>query len=264
MLGKLLKYEVKATARIFLPLYGALLIFSVLTRIFIDINSNELVLKLVSLISTVAYVFIIIATFALTLIVMIQRFYKNLLGDEGYLMFTLPVKPRLLIESKLIISVLWTILSAIFTVISVFILAVREGFWESVSRIIKQFFEESQQTFGMNGTVFIIEFILLCLVSVVMSILMIYASVSIGHTFNKHKLLASFGAYLALNMASQMIISILFLIASAFDPSVWNNMVTNESLPHLFLIGVSVLELAFSAVFYIITKSLLTKRLNLE
>jgi hypothetical protein len=264
MLGKLLKYEVKATARIFLPIYGVLLIFSVLTRIFIDINSNALVLKLVSVISTIAYVFIIIATFALTLVVMIQRFYKNLLNDEGYLMFTLPVKPRLLIESKLLVSMLWMILSTIFTMISVFILAVRDGFWDSLGRVINQFFVESQQTFGVNGTVFIIEFIVMMLISIIMSILMIYASVSIGQTFNKHKLLASFGAYLALNMATQMIISILFLIASAFNPSVWTNMVTNESLPHLFLIGISVLQLAFSAAFYIITKHILTKRLNLE
>ena len=32
MLGKLMKYEIKATARLFLPLYAALLVFSLINR----------------------------------------------------------------------------------------------------------------------------------------------------------------------------------------------------------------------------------------
>lgn len=41
-----------------------------------------------------------VALFVLTMIVIIQRFYKGLLCDEGYLMFTLPVKPWQLIATK--------------------------------------------------------------------------------------------------------------------------------------------------------------------
>jgi hypothetical protein len=47
----------------------------------------------------------------MTLIVLIQRFYKNLLGDEGYLMFTLPVQSWSHILSKLAVSMLWTVVS---------------------------------------------------------------------------------------------------------------------------------------------------------
>ena len=38
MLGKLLKYETKATARIFLPLYGALVLLAVINRFFMAIR----------------------------------------------------------------------------------------------------------------------------------------------------------------------------------------------------------------------------------
>ena len=34
--------------------------------------------------------FALLAMLAVIVIVAVQRFYKNLLGDEGYLMFTLP------------------------------------------------------------------------------------------------------------------------------------------------------------------------------
>ena len=38
MLGKLTKYEIKATARIFLPLYAGLLLFALINKVFIEIN----------------------------------------------------------------------------------------------------------------------------------------------------------------------------------------------------------------------------------
>ena len=41
----------------------------------------------------------------------LQRFYKNLLSGEGYLMHTLPVRPWQHIASKLIAAVVWTVLS---------------------------------------------------------------------------------------------------------------------------------------------------------
>ena len=41
---------------------------------------------------------------AYTCVVTIQRFYKGLLGQEGYLMFTLPVKNWQLVFSKALVS----------------------------------------------------------------------------------------------------------------------------------------------------------------
>lgn len=40
-----------------------------------------------------------------TAVILIQRFYKNLLGSEGYLMFTLPVTVSQHLFSKTIIAV---------------------------------------------------------------------------------------------------------------------------------------------------------------
>lgn len=51
------------------------------------------------------------AAFVLTLIIQIQRFSKNLLGDEGYLMFTLPASVSQHITAKLVVAVLLDVLS---------------------------------------------------------------------------------------------------------------------------------------------------------
>ncbi len=58
----------------------------------------------------------------MTLTMMIQRFNKNLLSDEGYLMHTLPVKPWKHIASKLLASMLWMIGSVVVALISILVI----------------------------------------------------------------------------------------------------------------------------------------------
>ena len=51
------------------------------------------------------YMGVMMAAFVVTAVILIQRFYKNLLGSEGYLMFTLPVTVTQHLLSKTIIAV---------------------------------------------------------------------------------------------------------------------------------------------------------------
>ncbi|MEG1001036.1 MAG: ABC transporter permease, partial [Cellulosilyticaceae bacterium] len=114
MLGKLIKYEFKATGRTFLPLYGAILIVALVQRFF-GRSSQELFEELnrIGDFATIALVALFMALGVITLVVTIQRFQKSLLSDEGYLMFTLPVKTRSLIASKMIVATTWVILSGV-------------------------------------------------------------------------------------------------------------------------------------------------------
>lgn len=64
-----------------------------------------------------------VAIAVVTFLVVVQRFYKGLLGQEGYLMFTLPVPTWQLTLSKLVGATIMTILSGIVGILSVFILA---------------------------------------------------------------------------------------------------------------------------------------------
>ena len=125
MLRKLMQYEFTATGRIFLPLYGALIVVAFIQRLFLNFNIGNMEnLSLGILASSVPMLFLIllVAVFVTSFIMMIIRFYKNLLTSEGYLMFTLPVSVSKLIWSKLIVIVIWMILSVIVGVIACLIL----------------------------------------------------------------------------------------------------------------------------------------------
>ena len=128
MLGKLLKYEIKATSRILLPLYLVLFVVAVVNRV---LNPFEILENaqgfniqiLINILSIILYFIITFSVMAATFIIMIQRFYKNFLGDEGYLSFTLPVETWKHVLSKLLTSMMWIILSILAVIASIIIIA---------------------------------------------------------------------------------------------------------------------------------------------
>ena len=88
MLKKLLKYEFRATARTYGGMYLALLAASVLFGGSLwrwNSTNSDTYSALVGLLSLV-YTGVIIGTVVVTIMTIVQRFYRNLLGREGYLM----------------------------------------------------------------------------------------------------------------------------------------------------------------------------------
>lgn len=106
MLAKLLKYEYKETAR-FIPFFYAI------TALFAAIAfiAKESGIGWFGTTSSVVLILTGIAAVLLTFVVVSIRFYKNLYSNEGYLMFTLPVKPHLLLISKLTAAFTWLVSS---------------------------------------------------------------------------------------------------------------------------------------------------------
>ena len=128
MLVKLIKYEFKATWRKFLPIYGILIVFTIISKLTngfkgasqpTDVSGS--ISKLVSDLSIFLQVACIIGLIAVTLYVIVERFYKNFFGDEGYLTFTLPISPWKHLTAKLTVSVFWTMVSVIIGIVSLLI-----------------------------------------------------------------------------------------------------------------------------------------------
>ncbi|MFR4414399.1 MAG: hypothetical protein ACLT4C_03525 [Butyricicoccus sp.] len=120
---KLLKYEWKACARTCLPLYGVLILMSLISRILYVIPKNASLDFMLPAIGSMLYMGVMMAAFVVTAVILIQRFYKNLLGSGGYLMFTLPVTVTQHLLSKTIIAVVMIGLSGLSALISIFIFA---------------------------------------------------------------------------------------------------------------------------------------------
>lgn len=266
MLGKLIKYEIRATARLFLPFYGALVLFAILNKVFFSFKTKmpDLFMELTLSI----FVMIIVAIFVLTFIVMIQRFYKNLLCDEGYLMFTLPVKSWQHITSKLLVALLWIVLSIAVTLLTIAIMLFNSQMIPFMVDAIRDFTFEVSLSNKTSFLIFLVRMLISGLLSSLCTILMIYLSIAIGHLFGKHRILASFGAFLGITFAMQSSTSILVLYV--FKPLIekieefqTSFTVINHAL--MTLLNVSdILNLIFSAIFFFITSYILQKKLNLD
>jgi hypothetical protein len=264
MLSKLLKYETSATTRIFLPLFAAVLALAGIHRVFAMIGNGEM--QFPEIISLTVYILVITGTFVMTLVVMIQRFYKNLLSEEGYLMFTLPVRPWAHIFSKLLIAMMWTFLSVIIALLSVMIIASEElmqpRFWQAIGDGLAEFY--SIRGAGMIT----VEFIAIIILSSACNILMIYASIALGHLAGKQRILAAIGAYIGLNTAVQILAVLVGLIPGLVNMESWSYEINNmtDAMPLIqTALGIGLgSQLLLAVAFYAITHLVLTRRLNLE
>lgn len=253
MLGKLMKYELRATGRTFLPLYAAILVSVLVTRLLMVSKFDA-----PSAIGGLVVFSLFIALGVITLLILIQRFNKNLLGDEGYLMNTLPVTTGRLIWSKLLTFAIWAMVSCIVGALSILIL----------SGVVGDFFPAMWKGFGLlfqhakawEIVRLVAEFLLMLLLGGAMFVLQVYLSISIGHLFNSHRALMGFVAYIAINTIWQ----ILFTVCS----TVGLNLAGVESLMNInaesMMLLASAGMAAVCALYMVLTRYILKNKLNLE
>ncbi|WP_367567156.1 hypothetical protein [Lacrimispora sp.] len=286
MFGKLCKYEFKSIVRTLVPIYLAVIAVSILNA-FMGIGSlfsdylDDLgfvssLLGLIRGISIFVYFGVMVALSVLTLIVIIQRFYKGLLCDEGYLMFTLPVKPWQLIAAKGTAAFVMSLASSLAAMISIVILILgsvgpAEFFkaitsphvWDSIGRALSEV---------PSWPLLLLELILMVIISGMMQLYHMYFSMALGHLSSSHRIMMSVVAYIAISMAVSFISGFLMIIA-AITPaakSLFNlidTMPTAESMTYVFHMSF-IFSIIFGAiqlgVFFFGTERILSKRLNLE
>ena len=109
MLRKLIKHELRATSRIMLPLFLLVLVTAaggnLATKKLLETDISFL--NVLGIILLTAFMVAIAAVCIVAFFLMVQRFYKNLLQDEGYVMMTLPVSVHQHIWSKVLVSIIW-------------------------------------------------------------------------------------------------------------------------------------------------------------
>ena len=115
MLRKLMKHEFRATGRIMLPVFALVLLASLGANLSIRgmLDSDSSFLSTLGTILIMLFTMAVIAVGIIAFFLMINRFYKNLLQDEGYVMMTLPVSIHQQLWSKLIVSTVWFAATAV-------------------------------------------------------------------------------------------------------------------------------------------------------
>ncbi|MEI7884485.1 MAG: hypothetical protein WCI30_03945 [Clostridia bacterium] len=258
MLGKLMKYELQASAKTFLPLYGVLLLFALVNRLLFNFSFGAL-----QGIAITIYFGLMVAIAVLTIIVNIQRFYKTLLTEEGYLMFTLPVKTWQLVISRLFTAMIWVIGSGIVVMSSILIINARPEMYQSFFSIWREVVQQASMQ-GVNLYLLGIEGVFLLFLNMTSNILLIYTAIAIGHLFQQKQVLASFGAYMGIIVVIQAIAS---MIVAILEPLNFGLYLKSLSIPTIaygtgivFIIAIVI----WSFCLFALTTYILNKRLNLN
>lgn len=106
MLGKLIKHELRHSARYTLSIYIAVVVISALMGL--SFLSEATWMGVMSCFALYAAGFVAVIV---TLVSVIKNFYDTLFGRQGYLTLTLPVKCSTLLVSKVIVSFIWIVAS---------------------------------------------------------------------------------------------------------------------------------------------------------
>ncbi len=264
---KLLKYEWKACARTCLPLYGVLILMSLISRILYVIPKNASLDFMLPAISSMLYMGVMMAAFVVTAVILIQRFYKNLLGSEGYLMFTLPVTVSQHLFSKTIIAVVMIALSGIAAFLSI-------GIFADMS-FGTLFIDMIKGVARSGGLLFGLELFALAVLGIAGMALFVYMCMALGHLAGKHRLLMSVVWYVVLSTVLQVLLLLVMMGGGNVMPEAladaivrWLDSTMQTITPmdaaHLMLRCCCVFALIGDAVYFLVTRWILVHKLNLE
>lgn len=269
MLAKLLKYDFKAMFKIFLPLWGVLLVVSGINRLFTGAGLDaEQGLGLVNSLMVLLYVLLIMAVMVVTTVIIIARCYQGLLKDEGYLMFTIPVKPWQLVASKLISAMVISIISGVVALASVAIIA----YFPEMGQVLAELWK-----MGMKNVPNFLPLVILLVVSlfvgIICSVSQVYASMALGHLAGSHRVGFAVLAFIVLSVIWSTVGSVIGLFGY---PDLTSTMISiNEIEVSVDVAGISnvlltatvwglILDVVRCVVHLGITNYILSRRLNLE
>jgi hypothetical protein len=283
MLGKLIKYEFKATAKIILLFYAALLVVALINYLVMpwtDTGSSiNSALSAGSALDTTkgvlqgllitTYLLFTVAAIVVSLVVVVLRFYK-MLGDEGYLMFTLPVTTAQHIFSKLIVAVVWNLLSLLIVGISAFIVIGRFDVIQSLSELWRE-----AAAYGVRPGLWLFCIVLCVLLYLISAILEFYAAISIGPHITKSRVGGSIIAFIIIYVATQFValIGVLFLLiplsGSRYDytfesTNIYEMVNWMNSMALTYFIILATLAIVIGGACYYITHRMIDKKLNLN
>lgn len=278
MFQKLMKYEWKSYVKSMLflligvfsiTLIGVISIYLFDTDNF-DMDSLVGFFNLTSYIGIFfLYYFGLIACSLVVSLLIAIRYYKTMFTDEGYLTHTLPVTRSQLYWSKLLaafgyqVYTLVLVLLSVVAVVSTVVIRLSslDGFCEELSELFSDMIADMGMPLFTFYTIFYILFIL---ISSFVGVIIMYACITLGQLFRKHRIIGAIIAYFIVTIAMQVLmVGISFIsafLSNGFSGSgeftlAYYNLYYGLSFVMIIVIGV---------VLYIITNSQLKKNLNLE
>ena len=199
------------------------------------------------------------------------RFYKNLYTDEGYLTFTLPAKRQSILNSKVFLGTVTSILtgivlsidSLIVTVISLRKEIFTPQFIKDIEEALEYFFEDQYYYYFF---IYIVQALIIFALLSLATILFAYGCITIASVIaKKAKILVAIGIYYGATSVLGFLMTIFFMFGatSFFDLIFELSEIDGLNSVMLLLFMVIFLLCAVCCVLYYITHWCIDKKLNL-
>ena len=275
MLGKLIKYDLKSYFKLFPLVWLAAVVLAFVNhftlRHFSEAEASGVAEFLGMVLPILVYVAAIVTLAVLTLILIIRRFYSGALKEEGYLVFTLPVKPWQIVVAKAIAATIVTIITGVVTMISVLLLMD----WGEVIKAIGELFHglfHNEYITGGECAALMAEALIVGITTIAAAVYHIYASIALGHLFNKHRAGMAVLMYILISivlsaLGSTVVAHLIFGLDSNWIDDFLRKIseATNAfGFISLGMLGLFLINAVQIVIFHIVTERILSKRLNLE
>jgi len=270
MVKKLFKYEFTYYFRTFGLFLPIVLVIAAVTRAF-KLFDDDKVINSITISSSSALLFMACAALlTLSVVASIVRFYKNMYSSEGYLTLTLPVTHSQHIFVKIVVAMACQAV-CLFTVIVAGCIALLKDelalFLKGFNDLVKDL---TYLAGGLNTTLYIIEFILLLVLAATMNMLLYYACITVGQTAKKNRILMAVGAYFVYYIATQILSTVFIIVLAILGGTgalngigLWMEAYPTASV-HVVLLFIIGVYTAMAALFWFVTQTIMTKKLNLE
>lgn len=265
MLGKLMKYEWKATWKLLLSANALTFVMTILAWCMVKIldrsGGDFAMMDFTAVMVLFTYAGSMFAVSVGTAIYLIHRFYTSTYGDQGYLLHTLPVDTHHIIVAKILVSTAWVMISILAIYLSViFLFASSSEVFDSMMRGMKDTiaFLGAQKITIFTVIMTLIAFIL----SVFAKVLKVGACISLGQLSSNHKLMLSFAWYVAIYVVERVVYGIYFALQITFYRGLSNTHYTSifDNQWETSLIA----GIISCVVYYLLTWYVMSRKLNLE
>ncbi len=269
MVKKLFKHECFALGRVLLLVQGILLAVALSTRVIQFFEADHFAYNMVLVLAVIVLVIANLVNLMAPLVMGVVRYYKNLFTAEGYLSFTLPVTPAQHLFVKLSATLVFQLLAVCVSLVSVVIATAGEVLSE-IGLAVQYLLNHLNIVAQGHTVLFVIEWIVLCAVVFLSQLLLYYGCISIGQlSRKKNRVLAAVGVYFGYYVIVQIISTVFTIVMGIIS----DNMeiadyvsTAQETIAaiHIGLCGLIVWTLIVSAVYFLISHTIMRKKLNLE
>lgn len=268
MLGKILKYDLKATARLMVPACLIFIVISIVNKLCLEIglgnDYNSLLLRMTQFFTFTLYFLSAVTISIVTTVFVVIHFYKTMAGEQGYLTHTLPAQTETLVISKLICALIWKLIIAILITSSIFFMLF--GHIAEISSYLSEdlsfMWRGFQEIYNVDVNIYSILFTISSVVGAIMSLVTYFACIALGNLSNKHKVMSAVFSYIGFYVVLRIVRLIIDII--------FNGLNTDIAKEAIFQMGSGkmifdiMFNIIISAILYLVTVYIFKRKLNLE